>query len=114
MIANYKLEQARELARKHPKLLPNIADGLETLVASHRARSAQERAAPAPSVQARGMHRRDARGDLIGLSPIAEDTFLELLDETRRVPYRVRRPITSPSSICNLRKDSEISSLAWR
>jgi len=79
MIANYKLEQARDLARKHPKLLPNIADGLETLVALHRARSPQERAAPAPSVQARGMHHRDARGDLIGLSPTAEDTFLELL-----------------------------------
>ena len=69
MIANYKLEQARDLARRHPKLFPNIADGLETLVASHRARSLQERTAPAPSVQARGMHRRDARADLIGLSP---------------------------------------------
>ena len=76
MIANYKLEQARELARIHPKLLPNIADGLETLVASHRARSPQERAAPAPSIQARGMHRRDARADLIGLSPLSENFFL--------------------------------------
>jgi hypothetical protein len=79
MIANHKLEQARDLARKHPKLLPNIAEGLETLVALHRARSPQERATPAPSVHARDRHRRDARGDLIGLSPLAEDTFLELL-----------------------------------
>src|SRR5262249_15994204 len=79
MIANYKLEQARDLARKHPKLLPNIADGLGTLVALHRARSFQERARPAPSVQASGMHRRDARGDLIGLSPVGENTFLDLL-----------------------------------
>ena len=79
MIANYKLERARELARTHPKLLPNVADGLETLVALHRARSPQERAAAAPSVQARGMHRRDARADLIGLSPLAENPFLALL-----------------------------------
>jgi hypothetical protein len=79
LIANYKLERARELARKHPKLFRNVADGLEALVALHRARPLQERAAPAPSVQARGRHRRDARGDLIGLSPVAENTFLSLL-----------------------------------
>ena len=79
MIANYKLEQARELARKHPKLFPNVADGLETLVALQRGRTAQERALPAPSVQARGMYRRDARGDLIGASPTAETTFLDPL-----------------------------------
>ncbi len=76
LIANYKLEQARDLARRHPKLLPNMEEGLETLVALHRALPPPERAAPAPSVQARGMHRRDARGDLIGLSPLAENTFL--------------------------------------
>jgi hypothetical protein len=91
MIANHKLEQARDLARKHPNLLPNIAEGLEALVALHRARSSQERAMPAPSVRARGMHRRDARGDLIGLSPTAEDTFLELL--TKRDMFH-----TSPAS----------------
>jgi hypothetical protein len=79
MIANHKLEQARDLARKHSKLLPNIADGLAALVALHRARTPQQRAMPAPSVQARGMYRRDARRDLIGLSPTAEDTFLERL-----------------------------------
>jgi hypothetical protein len=91
MIANYKLEQARDLARKHAKLCPNIAEGLETLVALHRARSPEERARPAPGVQARDMHRRDARADLIGLSPNAEDTFLELL--TKRDVYQ-----TSPAS----------------
>jgi hypothetical protein len=91
MIANYKLEQARDLARKHPKLLPNIADGLEALVTLHRARSREERAAPAPSIQARGMYHRDARGALIGLSPNAEDAFVELL--TKRDVYH-----TSPAS----------------
>jgi len=79
MIANYKLEQARDLARRHPKLFQENADGLETLVALHRARSLPERTAPAPSVQARGWHRRDARADLIGLSPNAEYPFLQLL-----------------------------------
>ena len=79
MIANYKLERARELSRSHPKLLPNLADGLETLVELHRARPPQERATAAPSVQARDMHRRDARADLIGLSPEAENPFLDLL-----------------------------------
>jgi hypothetical protein len=91
MIANYKLEQARDLARRHPKLFLNNADGLETLVASHRARSLQERTAPAPSVQARGRHRRDARADLIGLSPLAENPFLYLL--TNRDVFR-----TDPAS----------------
>jgi hypothetical protein len=80
LIANYKLEQARDLARHYPKLLPNIAEGLDTLVTLHRARSPQERAAPAPSVQASGMHHRDARGDLIGLSPLAENSFLSQLN----------------------------------
>ena len=50
MIANHKLEQARDLC-KHPKLFPNIAEGLETLVALHRARSAEQRGTPPPSVQ---------------------------------------------------------------
>ena len=75
MIANFKLEQARDLARKHPKLLPNVAEGLETLVALHRARPAAERVAAAPSVRARGMHRRDARKDLVGLSPAQKTRF---------------------------------------
>ena len=79
MIANYKLEQAHDLARKHPKVFLNIAEGLEALVALHRARSLQERTVPAPSIQARGRHRRDARADLIGLSPLAENPFLYLL-----------------------------------
>ncbi len=79
LVASGKLEGARDLARRHPKLLRDIAEGLETLVALYRARPAQERAAPSPSVQARGMHRRDARGDLIGLSPLAENTFLAQL-----------------------------------
>lgn len=79
MIANYKLEQARDLARKHPKLFQENADGLETLVALHRAHSLSERTAAAPSVRARGRHRRDARADLIGLSPTAEYPFLHLL-----------------------------------
>ncbi len=91
MIANHKLEQARDLARKHPKLLPNIADGLETLVALHRARAPEERAARAPDLTAPGMYHRDARRDLIGLSPTAEDTFLELL--TKRDVFH-----TSPAS----------------
>jgi hypothetical protein len=99
MIANYKLEQARDLARKHPKLLPNIGDGLETLVGLHRARSPQERATPAPSVLARGMHRRDARKDLIGLSPNAEDTFLELL--TKRDVFHTN-PASDHFTLINL------------
>jgi hypothetical protein len=86
LIANYKIEQARDLVRRHPKLFPNVEEGLETLVALHRARSPQERAAPSPSVQARGMHRRDARADLIGLSPLAENTFLYQL--TNRNDFR--------------------------
>jgi hypothetical protein len=91
MLANFKLEQARDLARKCPKLLPNVAEGLETLVGLHRGRSLEERTRATPSVQARGMHRRDARNELIGLSPGAEDPFLELL--TKRDVYS-----TSPAS----------------
>ena len=79
LIATGELERARDLARSHPKLLPNVVEGLETLMALHRARPRQERAAPTPSAQARGRYRRDARGDLIGLSPLAESTFLPLL-----------------------------------
>jgi hypothetical protein len=79
LIANYKLEAARDLAIKYPKLLPDVAEGLEALVASHRARSARDRDAAAPSIQARGMHRRDVRGELIALSPLAENPFLDLL-----------------------------------
>jgi hypothetical protein len=91
MIANFKLEQARDLARKHPKLLPDVAEGLETLVTLHRARSQKERTVEAPNVRARGMYHRDARKDLVGLSPGAEDTFLQLL--TKRDVYH-----TNPSS----------------
>ena len=52
MMAGYKLEQARDLAGKHPKLFPDIAEGLDSLVALHRARLPEERGTPAPNVQA--------------------------------------------------------------
>jgi hypothetical protein len=99
MIANYKLEQARDLARKHAKLLPDVADGLETLVALHRARSQEERGKPAPSVQARARYHRDARKDLIGLSPGAEDTFLASL--TKSDVYHTN-PASDHYSVVNL------------
>jgi hypothetical protein len=111
MIANYKMEQARDLARKHPKLLPNIAEGLETLVALHRARSSQERATPAPSVRARGMHHRDARGDLIGLSPAAEDPFLELL--TNRDVFQTA-PASNHFTLIDLQLPQGLSDFEFR
>jgi hypothetical protein len=86
LIANFKLEPARDLARRHPKLFPDVAEGLESLAALHRAQTPGERSEPPPSAQARGRHRRDARGDLIGLSPLAEGSFLPRL--TNRDVFR--------------------------
>ena len=48
-------------------------------MALRRARPRQVRDSPTPSVEAHGWYRRDARGDLIGLSPLAESSFLPLL-----------------------------------
>lgn len=42
----------------------------------NRSQTPGERSEPPPSVQARGRHHRDARPDLIGLSPLAENWFL--------------------------------------
>jgi hypothetical protein len=91
MIANFKLEHARDLARKHRKLLPGVAEGLDSLVSLHRGRSEKERTAEAPSVRARGLYHRDARKDLVALSPESENTFLQML--TKRDVYH-----TSPAS----------------
>ena len=111
LIANYKLEQARELARKHPKLLPNVADGLEALVAVHRAQSKEERAAPPPSVLAKGMHRRDARGSLIGLSPGSEDAFLALL--LKRDTYQTA-PASDHFTLINLQLEEGVRDFEFR
>ena len=111
MIANFKLEQARDLARKHPKLLPNVAEGLETLVALHRARPAGERVAAAPSVRAPGMHHRDARKDLVGLTPAAEDTFLQLL--TKRDVYHTD-PASNRYSLVNFQLSRGLGDFEFR
>ena len=59
------------------------------------------------------MHHRDARADLIGLSPTAEDTFLELL--TKRDVYHTN-PASDHFTLINLQlaQEFEISSWSWR
>ena len=109
MIANYKLDRAGELARSHPKLLPNLADGMEALVALHRGRPAQERAAAAPASRRGGMHRRDARKDLIGLESARGKPLPRAADQPRRFPRRTVVRSLRNSSICTSRKGSEIS-----
>jgi hypothetical protein len=79
MLANFQLETARDLARKNPELLPHVATGLETLIALHRELPPEEKALPPPSFRAKGMHRRDVRGLLVGANPIAENQFLDRL-----------------------------------
>ena len=88
MIANYKLEQARDLARKHPKLFPNIAEGLESSsprIVPDLLKSAAIARAERPGTRhapPRCAHRPDrpepARGK--PLSPPA--------DKTRRISHR--------------------------
>jgi hypothetical protein len=111
MIANFQLESARDLARKNPELLPHVATGLETLIALHRALPAAERALPSPSVRAKGMHRRDSRGLLVGGSPAAENQFLDRL--TRWETFQTN-PVSNHYSLVDLSLERAIKDYALK
>ncbi len=88
-IANYKLELALEIARKHFRSETAKADSLAQLIAMHRARPLAERTAPPPSQLAQTMHRRNVIDELY---PAALET-----SQLRR--FRLSGPFTfSPPS----------------
>jgi len=111
MIANYKLEKARDLATKYPEVFPGFSEGLALLIALHRDRPEKDRLLPPPAIRAKAMHRRDARGGLIGGNALAENRFLDRL--IRREDFRVT-PTSDRFSLVELASEQGLMNFDMR